>query len=63
MKKTVQVTVKEVDDTGIVVAFVGYDYLKRSYGELERNLAYRSIMDFRTENKKIVEIVSMRGLM
>ena len=61
--KSVQVTVQEVDDTGIVVALVGYDYLKRSYGELERNLSYRSIMDFRTENKKIVEIVSMRGLM
>ncbi|MFH5834518.1 sigma-70 family RNA polymerase sigma factor [Proteiniclasticum sp. C24MP] len=63
LKKAVQVTVREVDDTGIVVAFVGYDYLKRSYDELERHIAYRSIMDFRTENKKIVEIVSMRGLL
>jgi len=63
LRESVQATVKAIDEEGIKVSFIGYDYIQRVYGEQKKYIRYSSIIDFRTENKKIVEIGCLRGLM
>jgi|GEM_PF-1438180 len=63
LKESVQATVRVVDEMGIEVSFIGYDYSTRSYEEQRKYIRFSSIIDFRTENKKIVEIGCLRGLL
>jgi RNA polymerase sigma factor (sigma-70 family) len=63
LKESVQATIRSIDGSGIRVSFIGYDYSSRSYGEQTQYIRYSTIIDFRTENKKIVEIGCLRGLL
>lgn len=64
LKESVQATVKMIDpDEGIKVQYIGRDLYTQNYEELEKWILYNRIIDFRTENKKIVEIACTRGLM
>lgn len=63
LKESVQATVRTIDpDEGIKVSYIGHDLYTRNYEELEKWILYKSIIDFRTENKKIVEIACTRGV-
>lgn len=59
---SVQVTVKEVGEHDMKVVYIGYSYIHKDYREVTRIVTYSSINDFRTENKKIVEITTSIGL-
>lgn len=63
LKESIQVTVRRVDDIGIMVSYVRYDSLKLVYKEQIRTIWFSSIIDFRTQDKRIVEIGCVRGLM
>ena len=63
LKESVQATVRAIDEIGIMVSFIGYDYIQRAYGEQKKYIRYSSIIDFRMEGKKIVEIGCLRGLL
>jgi len=59
----IQATVKEVGEHDLKVSYVGYSYTHKDYREVTRLVTYSSIIDFRTENKKIVEITTSIGLL
>lgn len=59
---SVQVTVKEVGEHDMKVVYIGYSNIHKDYREVTRIVTYSSINDFRTENKRIVEITTSIGL-
>ncbi len=62
LKNPVQATVRQIDETGVRVSYIGYDLTKGSYQEKEKYIWFNNIFDFRTENKKLVEIGCMGGI-
>ena len=63
LKESVQATIRAVDEFGVSVSFIGIDYRTKEYTEKSKTIRYQDIIDFRTENKKIVEIGCLRGLL
>ncbi len=56
LKQSIQVTVRIVDADCINVSYVGFDVIENKYQEKRKRIGFERILDFRTENKKIVEI-------
>lgn len=56
LKNSLQATVRIVDADYITISYVGFDVIEREYLEKRKRIGFNTILDFRTENKKIVEI-------
>jgi hypothetical protein len=60
LKTSTQAAVKMISEDWLSISYVGYEYLKGEYMEKGKTIYYSDIIDFRTENKKIVEIACVR---
>ena len=57
-----QVIVREIGAHNMKISYITLNYRTQEYDECTRLLSFSSIIDFRTENKKLVEITSKIGL-
>jgi len=63
LKTSIQAAVSMISADWLSISYVGYDYLTGEYIEKRKTIYYSDIIDFRTENKQIVEIACLRMML
>lgn len=56
LRESIQATVRAIEEEGVILGYVAYDRDSKEFKAIEKHIPYKSIVDMRTENKKVVEI-------